>query len=362
MDKTSIFRCPGCRTVLEPFPTGLVCPGCKKEYLLNHGVLDFSDTDATEETRKTVSQFGESWKIFDQIEPYHEKQFLEWIYPLTREDFKDKTILEAGCGKGRHTVIVSSFEPRSMVAVDLSEAIFLTAKQLKRSEDRKIGRSEENEDPSTLPHFRPSALATPVTLVRSDLKNLPIPDNSFDLVFSVGVLHHVDKPGEALSELWRILKPGGKLLLWVYAREGNGWILYLVNPLRKMVTSKIPTKFLRVLSLPLTYFLYLILKLFYGPLTRRGEKRSFLPYSSYLGSISLFPFKEIDNIVVDHLCPPVAFYLSRPEIEEMFKSLAPRTLEFRWHHKNSWTVLAYKGEDERKSGCAEGAGKTRRNL
>jgi SAM-dependent methyltransferase len=321
MDKRSIFKCPGCRSALEASPSGLGCPGCKKDYDLISGVFDFSKSGSTEETKKTVAQFGESWKIFDHIEPYHEKQFLDWIYPLKKEDFRGRDVLEAGCGKGRHTVIVSSFQPESLFAVDLSEAIFLTAKQLKSA---------------------PATPVTPVTLVRSDLKNLPMVDDSFDLVFSVGVLHHLDKPEEGLRELWRILKPGGKLLLWVYAKEGNGWILYLVNPLRKIVTSRIPTRLLRILSIPLTAFLYLLLKILYGPFTKRGEKSSFLPYSSYLGSISPFPYREIDNIVVDHLCPPVAFYLSRPELEKMFEMLGPRTLEFRWHHKNSWTVLAQK--------------------
>ncbi len=280
------------------------------------GVADFSGGELSAEAEKTVAQFGESWKMFDQIEPYHEEQFLEWIAPLGREDFRGRTVLEAGCGKGRHTVIVSGFGPGKLVSVDLSEAVFVAGMKTEGLKN--------------------------LSLVRCDLKKLPLPDASFDLAFCVGVLHHLDDPAEGLKELWRLLKPGGKCLLWVYAREGNGWIVHFLNPIRIHLTSRIPARVLRILAFPLTTFLFILLKALYGPLSGWGKREPFLPYSSYLGSISPFPFMEIDNIVVDHLCPAVAFYLSRADIEKMFEPLDPSALEFRWHHKNSWTVLAIK--------------------
>lgn len=329
MSDLSFFRCPRCASELSEGANALICRGCAVEYPFENGVFDFSGMDVTSETRNTVRQFGESWKIFDHVEPYHEKQFLDWISPLAREDFTDRDVLEGGCGKGRHTVTVLSWRPRKLVAVDLSEAIYLTAGKTAKSASTTL----------------PARNREPVTLIRGDLKRLPISGSCFDTVFSVGVLHHLDEPQAGLMELWRTLKPGGKLLLWVYAKEGNGWILRFVNPVRTAFTSKIPTKLLRVFSLPLTSFLFMLLKLLYGPLTDWGEKEVFLPYSSYLGSISRFPFREIDNIVVDHLCPPVAYYLSRHDLEKMFEQLKPQSLQFRWHHKNSWTVLAVKEEE-----------------
>ena len=93
---------------------------------------------------------------------------------------------------------------------------------------------------------------------------------------------------------------------------------------------------------PAALFLYLILKTIYGSLTKWGKRESFLFYSSYLGSISQFPFIEIDNIVVDHLCPPIAYYLSKDELEKMVEPLKPSKTQFRWHNKNSWSVLLEK--------------------
>jgi len=439
-----IVCCPICKAKLKQKEKTLLCEGCGNKYQKIDNVFDFSNISITEETKKTVKQFGESWKIFDHIEDYHKKQFLEWIYPFKEEDFKDKVVLEAGCGKGRHTVIVSSFKPKHLFAVDLSEAIFV-AEKVMNNLPLSAGEKEEVSTKGTLPtgnvvianssseHSQAEEslietqslrdllrrkgkrsklslrdlLRSPIkrsnlpllktqatrsaantilqennedsfpcsshegavgmtagkeqthegavgmtagkeqthssiTLVRSDLKKLPFSDNSFDIVFCVGVLHHIDKMEEALNELWRVLKQKGKLILWVYAREGNNFIVHFLNPIRKHITSKIPTKLLRIFSFPLTLFLYFLLKTVYGPLTKWGKKESFLYYSSYLGYISPFPFKEIENIVVDHLCAPVAYYLSKEEIEKMAKPLKPSQIQFRWHNKNSWNVVVEK--------------------
>ena len=54
---------------------------------------------------------------------------------------------------------------------------------------------------------------------------LPFADDSFDMVFSHGVLHHVPEIDRAESEIHRVLHPGGELVIMMYAR----WSLnYLV--------------------------------------------------------------------------------------------------------------------------------------
>jgi SAM-dependent methyltransferase len=182
-----------------------------------------------------------------------------------------------------------------------------------------------------------------VFCLRGDLLGIPLADASVDLVLCIGVLHHLEDPQAGLKELWRVLKPGGKLGLWVYGREGNGWIVHLVDPVRKHITSRIPTRWLRPLLWPLSALLYLLLKLGYGPLTGQGRRPfPWLPYSAYLGYISKFPFREIEHIVLDHLCPPIAFYLSKGTLESWLEPLGASTVTYRWHNRNSWTVVAAK--------------------
>ena len=48
--------------------------------------------------------------------------------------------------------------------------------------------------------------------------NIPFADNSFDLVYCFGVLHHTDDTVRSISECHRVLKPGGELLLGMYHR------------------------------------------------------------------------------------------------------------------------------------------------
>jgi ubiquinone/menaquinone biosynthesis C-methylase UbiE len=56
-------------------------------------------------------------------------------------------------------------------------------------------------------------LAERIRWVEADVKDLPYPEATFDVVFSNTVLHHMPQPEKMLSEAWRVLKPGGALLI-----------------------------------------------------------------------------------------------------------------------------------------------------
>jgi SAM-dependent methyltransferase len=56
--------------------------------------------------------------------------------------------------------------------------------------------------------------------LQADLMRLPLPPESVDLIFSEGVLHHTDDTRAALAALTRHLKPGGRILFYVYRRKG----------------------------------------------------------------------------------------------------------------------------------------------
>ena len=88
-----------------------------------------------------------------------------------------------------------------------------------------------------------------------------------------------------------------------------------------------------------TLLLWLPLKLIYLPLGKTALKR-FLFYADYLCYIASFPFREIHNIVHDHLTAPVAFYISRPEFEDWFRQARTERAEIHWHNSNSWRGFA----------------------
>ncbi len=58
-----------------------------------------------------------------------------------------------------------------------------------------------------------SGLTERIVLHRADAKQLPYQAGSFDAVFSNTILHHIPAPTDLLREAWRVLKPGGVLLI-----------------------------------------------------------------------------------------------------------------------------------------------------
>lgn len=70
----------------------------------------------------------------------------------------------------------------------------------------------------------------------ADAQHLPFEDNSFDMICSMGVLHHVPDTEKAVSEIYRVLKPGGRFLIMLYHRNS---VLYRFKfPLLKLLTGK----------------------------------------------------------------------------------------------------------------------------
>ena len=71
----------------------------------------------------TAESFGWQWQHFTQADDKYEQQFLGWIAPVKPEFFKDKVVLEGGCGKGRHTQLAAQWGAREVIGVDLSAAV-----------------------------------------------------------------------------------------------------------------------------------------------------------------------------------------------------------------------------------------------
>jgi SAM-dependent methyltransferase len=57
-------------------------------------------------------------------------------------------------------------------------------------------------------------------LRQGSVLDLPFAEDSFDMMFSHGVLHHVPDIKQAQNEIYRVLRPGGELVIMMYARWG----------------------------------------------------------------------------------------------------------------------------------------------
>ncbi len=316
------LACPACAGQLtllagasegdEVMEGSLQCARCAARYPVRGGVPRFRTEALAGMQARTAEAFGWEWKKFDDVAVHHERQFLDWMAPATPAWFTGNVVVEAGCGKGRHTRLAAGYGARAVLGVDLSDAVDVAFPSIRH-----------------LPNAH---------VIQADLLRLPLRRRCADRAFSVGVLHHLPDPREGFTALCRSVRPGGEVSIWVYGREGNGWIAHLVSPARRLVTSRMPPSALYWLAGALALPLHAALRLLYAP-ARRGPlawARPALFYYPYLSYISGFPFREVHHIVHDHLAAPVAHYLSRADVESWYREAGARDVEVAWHNQNSW--------------------------
>ena len=317
------LRCPVCAAQLDLTEVGalegeeimqgrLGCTACKDVFPIVRGVPRFVSSDQLEADKAaTAESFGWQWQHFTHTDELYADQFLGWIAPVQPDFFQNKTVLEGGCGKGRHTELAARWGAREVVGVDLSGAVETAFSATRNLENAHI--------------------------IQADLYKLPLA-RSFDYAFSVGVLHHLPDPRAGFRSLASRVKAGGHVSAWVYGAENNRWITRYVNPVRK-VTSRIDQRMLLQASKVPTALMYLATKLVYGPLNRSAggrEVASHLFYNDYLNAISKFGWREQHTIVFDHLVAPTSHYISRKEFADWWDDVHATEVKIGWHNSNSW--------------------------
>jgi SAM-dependent methyltransferase len=271
----------------------------------------FASLDEVEaEKAATAAGFGWQWQHFTQADDKYEQQFLGWIAPVAPEFFKDKIVLEGGCGKGRHTQLAAQWGAREVIGVDLSAAV---------------------ETAFAATRHLPNA-----HIVQADIFNLPFA-RAFDYAFSVGVLHHLPDPRGGFKSIASKVKPGGHISAWVYGAENNEWITRWVNPLRHRLTSRMnPSVLLQLSKIPAA-LMFAATRLVYRPLNNAAPSLAqHLFYHDYLSSISTFGWREQHTIVFDHLVAPTAFYISRENFVDWWHEIGAHEVNISWHNRNSW--------------------------
>lgn len=228
------------------------------------------------------ARFGYEWDTYSRILPGYERQFRNWTHPLQPDDWKDKRFMDAGCGMGRNSYWPLAWGASSAVAFD--------------NDERSVQRAQD-----TLKEF-PRA-----QVLRKSIYDIDW-ENEFDIAFSIGVIHHLEKPREALARMVRALKPGGTLHIWVYSYEGNEWIVRYVDPARIHITSKLPVSLVHMLTYLVSIPLYLYLKISGGR-------------SPYYKQIAGFSFPHIHAMCFDQLIPTVAHYWKKDEVLSLAQGL-----------------------------------------
>jgi SAM-dependent methyltransferase len=297
----------------EVVETGeLVCDGCHQRWPIQDSIPRLVPPDLAAQQRKSASAFGWQWQHFAEMHPEFESQFLDWLHPIEPGFFRDKRVLDAGCGTGRHAYFAASYGAQEVVALDLSDAVNAARRNLIEFEN--------------------------VHVLQGDLLRPPLrtaaAGGGFDLVYSIGVLHHLPDPYEGFRSLLRYVRPGGTIAVWVYGYENNGVVRNVVEPLRR-VTTKIPPPVLRAVAWPLGVAFHGVSKGIYRPLSGRAASRV-LPLNEYLASVADFSFRQNYGIVFDQLAAPTAAYMKGPELQRWFDESGLEDAQISHRHGNSW--------------------------
>jgi SAM-dependent methyltransferase len=113
---------------------------------------------------------------------------------FTPEQLRGKLVLDVGCGMGRFAEVATRWGAR-VIGIDLSVAAEVAARNLAGREFKAL---------------------------QADVFQLPFAPQSFDFIYSIGVLHHTPDCERAVKVLPQYLKPGGMLAVWLYSGY-NKW-------------------------------------------------------------------------------------------------------------------------------------------
>jgi SAM-dependent methyltransferase len=278
----------------------LACSRCGRKVPVVHGIPRFVDVPADETAKRTQESFGYEWTHFNDWRQSGETNFNDYFEGIDLQSLDGRSVLDAGCGMGRHARQIAPFAGR-VVAVDFSRAIEQAARNV-------------------------SDLVN-VDCVQADLLTLPIADASFDFVYSLGVLHHLDEPERALQGLVSKLRPGGKLRVYLYWKR-HGWRGRLLSlaTLARRVTTRMPLGLLRAACWVLSVILYFAVVLPYRVLTLAGVRR----HESWpLFVYSKYPFNVLYNDQFDRFSAPIEKRYDPQEVRKLLEAAGLRDVSIR---------------------------------
>jgi SAM-dependent methyltransferase len=254
-----LFRCPACGGTLAAAPgsTAWTCCGCRAAYPVIDGIPRFVGAE------NYAGSFGFQWNRFRNTQldshtgvPISRDRFLRetgW----TPERLAGRRVLDVGCGAGRFAEIALSLGA-TVVGIDYSSAV--------------------DASRANLPDSR-------FFVAQADVYALPLAAESFDFVYSLGVIQHTPDVRRATQSLVRPLKRGGELVVDVYRRHWKGWLHPRVW-LRPVTTRMDEARLFRVVERSVPALLRLSDGVARVPVIGGQMKRA-VPVANYRGQLPL---------------------------------------------------------------------------
>ena len=269
----------------------------------------------------TIEGFGREWSAFDQtkVTQGELKSIFDDYFELV--DLAalpaDAIIMDVGCGSGRWAQFAAKY-CKVMHLVDPSiDALAIARRNLSNFENCEFH--------------------------HASTEKMPVADDSCDLVYSLGVLHHIPDTASGIRDCVRKLKPGAPFLVYLYYRFDNRplWFrgLWWVSNLFRILLSRLPFVMKRILT-------DLIALLVYFPLARlskvvelTGKNPTNFPLSIYRNH-SLYTMRT-DSL--DRLGTRLEHRFTRKEIQTMLESAGLENIVFR-ETEPFWCAVGFKSQ------------------
>lgn len=257
---------------------------------------------------QTIRAFGEQWSHYTQNDGYYGSQelFADVVSPLlTPADFAGARVADIGSGTGRIVAMLLGAGAAHVIAVEPSAAFAALERNTRDVRER-------------------------VSLLHDTGDRLP-PGLALDCVVSIGVLHHIPDPVPVLRAAFDALKPGGRLLVWVYATEGNERYLAATRPLRAL-TTRLPHGLVAGIS----HILAAIATIYVTAASRLA-----LPATDYLRRVfARLPYRHRHLVVYDQLRPRHTKHYAERELERLLSGCGYTSIRLFHRHGYSWTAIA----------------------
>ncbi len=209
-EQIRFLRCLSCNDGtlrIEDRPSRLTCASCGTAYPVVNGVARFVQRE------HYAGSFGLQWNVHrkTQLDSYTGLPLSRnRLFQVTRwsEDLRGQTILEAGSGAGRFTEVLVSTGAQ-VLSFDLSTAV-----------DANYANNGSHSN---------------LLIFQADMSDIPVRPRSVDKVICLGVLQHTPDPAAAFRRLTEHVRPGGELVVDVYAARLRSLISwkYALRPLTK---------------------------------------------------------------------------------------------------------------------------------
>jgi ubiquinone/menaquinone biosynthesis C-methylase UbiE len=264
---------------------------------------------------ETVKSFGEEWLSFHDFSREEIQRIGNDYFDILPDDVSQIVALDVGCGSGRWGVYLAP-KVKFIEGIDPSSSVWIAKKLVSEYVN--------------------------VRITHASVQNIPFPDDSFDLVYSLGVLHHVPNTQMAIQECFHKTKKGGSFLVYLYYNfENRGFlfktIFWFSNLLRKVVSRLWPE--------PKRIICNIIAASVYWPLAKFGLLISSFSNSlsntiplSYYKKTSFFVMR---NDALDRFGTPLEKRFSKRDITTMLSQAGFTNIRFSTREPY-WHVIAQK--------------------